>query len=61
MIIALDTAYRAAAEGRFPGHDLRFFPSDLTSASEFATYLAEAQALVTRRVFPFPFDPALLA
>lgn len=61
MIIALDAAYRAAADGRFPGHDLRFFPSDLTSASDFATYLAGAQALVTRRIFPFPFDRALLA
>ena len=61
MIIALDAAYRAAAEGRLPGHELRFFPSDLTHASEFATFLAEAQVLVTRRVFPFPFDQELLA
>ena len=61
MIIALDAAYRAAAEGRFPGHELHFFPSDLTSASEFAAYLADSQVLVTRRVFPFPFDRALLA
>ena len=61
MIIALDAAYRAAAEGRFPGHDLRFFPGDLTSSSAFASYLAEAQVLVTRRVFPFPFDNALIA
>jgi phosphoglycerate dehydrogenase-like enzyme len=61
MIIALDAAYRAAADGRFPGHDLRFFASDLTRASEFAGYLAGTQVLVTRRVFPFPFDQELLA
>jgi phosphoglycerate dehydrogenase-like enzyme len=61
MIIALDAAYRAAADGRFAGHELRFFPSELTSASEFAAYLADAQVLVTRRVFPFPFDRKLLA
>ncbi len=60
MIIALDAAYRDAADGRFAGHDLRFFPSDLTSASEFGTYLADAQVLVTRRVFPFPFDQDLI-
>lgn len=61
MIIALDAAYRDAADGRFAGHDLRFFPSNLTRASDFAPYLAEAQVLVTRRVFPFPFDRELLA
>jgi phosphoglycerate dehydrogenase-like enzyme len=60
MIIALDAAYRDAADGRFAEYDLRFFPSDLTSASEFAAYLADAQVLVTRRVFPFPFDQALI-
>jgi phosphoglycerate dehydrogenase-like enzyme len=61
MIIALDAAYRAAADSRFPGHELRFFPSDLTDASDFAGYLAGTQVLVTRRVFPFPFDRALLS
>jgi phosphoglycerate dehydrogenase-like enzyme len=60
MIIALDAAYRDAADGQLAGHDLRFFPSDLTRASEFAPYLADAQVLVTRRVFPFPFDQDLL-
>lgn len=60
MIIALDAAYRAAADGRFPGHDLRFFPSDLIHPREFVPYLTETQVLVTRRVFPFPFDRVLL-
>ena len=60
MIIALDAAYRAAAEGRFAGHEVRFFPGDLAHASEFAPYLADAKVLVTRRVFPFPFDQDLL-
>ena len=60
MIIALDVAYRDATDDRLAGHDLRFFPSDLTTASVFAEYLADAQVLVTRRVFPFPFDQDLI-
>ncbi|MFT4040456.1 MAG: NAD(P)-dependent oxidoreductase [Thermomicrobiales bacterium] len=61
MLITLDAAYRPAAEGRFPDHEVRFFPGDLTEAAQFAPYLADTHVLVTRRTFPFPFDAALVA
>jgi phosphoglycerate dehydrogenase-like enzyme len=60
MIIALDAAYHDAADTLLAGHELRFFPGDLTSATEFAEYLEGAQVLITRRVFPFLFDQALI-
>lgn len=61
MIVVLDEAYRAAADGRFAGHEVRYFPSDLADAAAFAEIIAPATALGLRRPLPFPFNGALIA
>lgn len=60
MIILLDEAYRAASECRFPGHERRYYASDLDDAAPFAGLLASATVLGLRRPLSFPFDSALL-
>lgn len=60
MIIVLDEAYREGAEGRFPGHDIRFFPSSIRDPKALADAMAEAEVVGFRRVLPFPFEPALV-
>lgn len=60
MIILLDEAYRAASEGHFPGHEPRYYASNLDDAAAFARLLEPAMVLGLRRPMDFPLEPALL-
>ena len=60
MIIVLDEAYRPASDGRFSGHDLRYYASDLDDAATFAHLLAPATVLGLRRPLDFSLEPSLL-
>jgi len=60
VIIVLDEAYRLASDGRFPGHDLRYYASDLDDAATFAYLLAPAAVLGLRRPLDFSLEPSLL-
>ena len=59
VIILLDEAYRAASDGRFPGHEPRYYASNLDDAATFARLLEPATVLGLRRPPSFPFDPSL--
>lgn len=60
VIIILDEAYRAASDGRFPGHEVRYYASDLADAGAFAHLLEPATVLGLRRPLDFPLEPSLL-
>lgn len=60
MIVVLDEAYRSAASGRFDGHDVRYFPSDLDDPATFARIIQPATALGLRRPLAFPFNGQLI-
>ncbi|MBD0417529.1 NAD(P)-dependent oxidoreductase [Oryzicola mucosus] len=55
MIIVLDDAYRDGAAGRFAGHDVRYFPSNIKDPIALADIMREADVVGFRRVLPFPF------
>lgn len=59
VIVVLDEAYRAAATGRFPDGDVRYFPGNLADAQAFAELIRPAAALGLRGPLRFPFDAAL--
>jgi phosphoglycerate dehydrogenase-like enzyme len=57
----MDEGYRAAATGRFPQHDVRFYPKSIEDADAFGEAIRPAHALALRRPLPFPFDRRVIA
>ncbi len=61
MIVVLDEAYREGSRGRFPGHELRFFPGSIADPAPLADLLVDADVAGFRRVLPFPFSAGLIS
>jgi phosphoglycerate dehydrogenase-like enzyme len=61
VILVMDEGYRAAATGRFPQHDVRFYPKSIEDADAFGEAIRPAHALALRRPLPFPFDRRVIA
>ena len=60
MIIVLDEAYRGLAEGRFNGHELRYYPAGFKDRDAFRRMVSDADVLGMRRVLSFPVDADVL-
>jgi phosphoglycerate dehydrogenase-like enzyme len=60
VIILLDEAYRDGVGHRFDGHDVRYFPSSITSAESLIAAMRDADVVGFRRVLPFPFEAAMV-
>ena len=60
VIIVLDEAYREGSYGRFPDHQLRFFPSSIADPAPLGDLLVKADVAGFRRVLPFAFDASLI-
>ncbi len=61
MIIILDQKYQDAARGRFAGHEVRYFPPDLSDRAAFAEMLSAATVAGFSRKLSFDLDEELLA
>ena len=60
MIILLDEAYRDGVNGRFTGHEVRYFPSSIKDPKPLAELMSEADVVGFRRVLPFDFTTGMV-